>query len=53
MPASEDLGALRRSHIAAARLYLVCDARPPGGNLETLLRAAVAGGVDVVQRAEP
>ena len=35
--------------LAAARLYLVCDAKPGGRELPDLLRAAVAGGVDVVQ----
>ena len=33
-----------RERLAAARLYLVCDARPLG-----FLRAALRGGVDVVQ----
>jgi thiamine-phosphate pyrophosphorylase len=37
-------GELRRERLARARLYLVCDRRPPG-----FLRAALAGGVDVVQ----
>jgi thiamine-phosphate pyrophosphorylase len=42
-------GAERRSRLAAARLYLVCPARPPRGELEPLLRAAIAGGVQMVQ----
>ncbi len=39
----------RRARLAAARLYLVCDARPGGRELAHVLRAALAGGVDVVQ----
>jgi thiamine-phosphate pyrophosphorylase len=35
--------------IAAARLYLVCPARPGGREPEPFLTAAIAGGVDVVQ----
>ena len=38
--------------LAAARLYLVCDAKPDGSELPDLLRAAVAGGVDIVQLRE-
>jgi thiamine-phosphate pyrophosphorylase len=34
----------RRSRLESARLYLVCDARP-----EAFLRAALRGGVDIVQ----
>jgi thiamine-phosphate pyrophosphorylase len=34
----------RRARLQSARLYLVCDARP-----ESFLRAALRGGVDVVQ----
>ena len=34
----------RRERLASARLYLVCDARPEG-----FLRAALSGGVDIVQ----
>jgi thiamine-phosphate pyrophosphorylase len=33
-----------RERLSAARLYLVCDARPP-----SLLRAALRGGVDLLQ----
>jgi thiamine-phosphate pyrophosphorylase len=44
-----DLGSERRARIAAARLYLVCDAKPGGHELADVIRAAVAGGVDVVQ----
>jgi thiamine-phosphate pyrophosphorylase len=39
----------RRARLAAARLYLVCDARPGGRPLAHVLPAALAGGVDVVQ----
>lgn len=39
-----ELGDERRARLARARLYLVCDARPA-----QFLRAALAGGVDVVQ----
>jgi thiamine-phosphate pyrophosphorylase len=44
-----DLGSERRARIAAARLYLVCDSKPGGRELPEVIRAAVAGGVDVVQ----
>jgi thiamine-phosphate pyrophosphorylase len=51
---ANDLGADRRARLASARLYLVCPAIPQpsssgGPNLPDLLRAAVAGGVDIVQ----
>jgi thiamine-phosphate pyrophosphorylase len=46
---AQDLGARRRARVAAARLYLVCDSRPRGCDLPELVRAAVAGGVDVIQ----
>jgi len=42
----------RRALLAQARLYLVCGAEPDGRELPTLLRAASAGGVDVVQLRE-
>ncbi len=48
----ESVGPLRRERLRTARLYLVCDARPPGGDLEALLRAALSGGVDIVQLRE-
>ena len=51
-----DLGAERRARLAAARLYLVCGAladRSAGERaLADLLRAAVAGGVEIVQLRE-
>jgi thiamine-phosphate pyrophosphorylase len=46
-----DLGAERRARLADARLYLVCGCEPASG-LPDLLRAAAAGGVDVVQLRE-
>jgi thiamine-phosphate pyrophosphorylase len=48
MPAA-DLGSERRARLAAARLYLVCDAKPGGRDLPDVVRGAVAGGVEVVQ----
>jgi thiamine-phosphate pyrophosphorylase len=42
----------RRARLAAARLYLVCGANPRGRELPTLLRAAIAGGVEIVQLRE-
>ncbi|MCW2971570.1 MAG: thiE [Solirubrobacterales bacterium] len=51
--APDDTGAERRRRLAAARLYLVCPPTDRTGpyrrSLPDLLRAAVAGGVDVVQ----
>src|SRR2546423_15666598 len=62
-----DDGAARRERLAAARLYLVCPTGPASGetpasrggsvedhtrSLPDLVRAAVAGGVDVVQLRE-
>ncbi len=44
-----DIGAERRARLAAARLYLVCDAKPGGRELPDVVREAVAGGVGVVQ----
>ncbi len=54
---AQDMGAERRARLAAARLYLVCpsvgDRAAMGGReLPDLLRAAVAGGVGVVQIRE-
>ncbi|WCB91630.1 Thiamine-phosphate synthase [Baekduia alba] len=39
----------RRARLAAARLYLVCDATPGGRPLEEVLAPALRGGVDVFQ----
>ncbi|HEX4484082.1 MAG TPA: thiamine phosphate synthase [Solirubrobacteraceae bacterium] len=47
-----DLGSERRARLAAARLYLVCDSKPGGRELPDVIRAAVAGGVEVVQLRE-
>ncbi len=51
MPA-DDIGAERRRRLDAARLYLICDSKPGGRELSDVLRAAVAGGVDIVQLRE-
>ncbi|HEY2719122.1 MAG TPA: thiamine phosphate synthase, partial [Solirubrobacteraceae bacterium] len=48
MPAA-DLGSERRARLAAAKLYLVCDANPGGRALSEVLHPAIAGGVEVVQ----
>ena len=48
----EGLGPLRRERLRTARLYFVCDARPHGEDPEGLLRAALSGGVDIVQLRE-
>jgi thiamine-phosphate pyrophosphorylase len=47
-----DLGAERRARLAAAKLYLVCDAKPGGRELPDVIRPAIAGGVQVVQLRE-
>lgn len=49
---AEGIGALRRERLRTARLYFVCDARPGGEDPEPLLRAALDGGVDVIQLRE-
>jgi len=48
----ESVGPLRRERLRTARLYFVCDARPGGKDPEDLLRAALSGGVDIVQLRE-
>jgi thiamine-phosphate pyrophosphorylase len=48
----EAAGPLRRERLRTARLYFVCDARPRGADPEPLLRAALSGGVDIVQLRE-
>ena len=45
----ESLGERRREWLERSLLYLVCDTRPAGRDLEEFLRAALQGGVDVVQ----
>ena len=49
---SEGAGNLRRERLRTARLYFVCDATPNGQDPEPLLRAALDGGVDIVQLRE-
>ncbi|MCB0870789.1 MAG: thiamine phosphate synthase [Solirubrobacterales bacterium] len=49
---SEGAGNLRRERLRTARLYFVCDANPDGQDPEPLLRAALDGGVDIVQLRE-
>jgi thiamine-phosphate pyrophosphorylase len=39
----------RLARLAAARLYLVCDAMPGGRELSEVLPGAIAGGVEIVQ----
>jgi thiamine-phosphate pyrophosphorylase len=48
----ESAGPLRRERLRTARLYLCCEARPRGEDPEALLRAALRGGVDIVQLRE-
>lgn len=45
-------GPLQRERLRTARLYLCCEARPLGEDPEMLLRAALGGGVDIVQLRE-
>ncbi|MGZ8666346.1 MAG: thiamine phosphate synthase [Solirubrobacterales bacterium] len=45
----EGAGRLRRERLRTARLYFVCEAAPRGEDPEPLLRAALTGGVDIVQ----
>lgn len=45
-------GPLRRERLRTARLYFCCDARPGEEDPEPLLRAALSGGVDIVQLRE-
>ncbi len=42
----------RLRRLSAARLYLVCAARPGGRELADVLEGALAGGVDIVQLRE-
>ncbi|MFI5027673.1 MAG: thiamine phosphate synthase [Solirubrobacterales bacterium] len=48
----EAMGPLRRERLRTARLYFVCDAHPGSEDPEPLLRAALGGGVDIVQLRE-
>jgi len=52
LAAPEAPGPLRRERLRTARLYLCCDAQPGGQDPEGLLRAALSGGVDIVQLRE-
>lgn len=45
----EDTRTDRLARLAAARLYLVCDALPGGRELSEVLPGAIAGGVQIVQ----
>jgi thiamine-phosphate pyrophosphorylase len=47
--ASTESGDARRARIAAARLYMVCDAQTDAPVMQRLLVAAIEGGVEVVQ----
>ncbi|MGH2911687.1 MAG: thiamine phosphate synthase [Solirubrobacteraceae bacterium] len=51
-PVPDPTGEERRTRLAAARLYLVCDCMPGERDLSEFLAAAIAGGVDVVQLRE-
>lgn len=48
----EGEGPLRRERLRTARLYLCCEARPHDQDPEAFLRAALGGGVDIVQLRE-
>ncbi len=48
----DEIGEQRRERLRAARLYLVCGTAPGDSELPDLLRAAVAGGVEVLQLRE-
>jgi thiamine-phosphate pyrophosphorylase len=52
LAAPDAAGPLRRERLRTARLYFVCDARPHGEDPEGVLRAALNGGVDIVQLRE-
>jgi len=45
----EGIGGLRRERLAWTRVYFVCDALPHGREPEDLLRAALSGGVGMVE----
>lgn len=49
---TQTVGAARRARLAASRLYLVCAAPSAGRALADLVRAAISGGVDIVQLRE-
>jgi thiamine-phosphate pyrophosphorylase len=52
LAAPDAAGPLRRERLRTARLYFVCDARPHGEDPEGIVRAALNGGVDIVQLRE-
>jgi thiamine-phosphate pyrophosphorylase len=52
LAAPEGAGPLRRERLRTARLYFVCDAKPHGQDPEPLLRAALTGGVDILELRE-
>jgi thiamine-phosphate pyrophosphorylase len=52
LAAPESAGPLRRERLRTARLYFVCDAHPHGEDPEPLLRAALTGGVEMVELRE-
>jgi thiamine-phosphate pyrophosphorylase len=52
LAAPDAAGPLRRERLRTARLYFVCDAKPHGQDPEPLLRAAMSGGVDIVELRE-
>jgi thiamine-phosphate pyrophosphorylase len=52
LAAADAKGPLRRERLRTARLYLCCEAQPGGEDPEPLLRAALTGGVDIVQLRE-
>jgi thiamine-phosphate pyrophosphorylase len=52
LAAPDAKGPLRRERLRTARLYFCCDAQPGGEDPEPLLRAALNGGVDIVQLRE-
>lgn len=52
MSPPEAHGPLRRERLRTARLYLCCEARPRDEDPENLLRAALTGGVDILQLRE-
>jgi thiamine-phosphate pyrophosphorylase len=52
LAAPESAGPLRRERLRTARLYFVCEAHPHGEDPEPVLRAALTGGVDMVELRE-
>jgi thiamine-phosphate pyrophosphorylase len=48
-PPLSELGACRRARLRAARVYLVCDSKPAGARLESVLARAIRGGAEIVQ----